>query len=150
LRSWYPSLTSASTLHCQVLRTTSLHSGTYKDLGSWIASPCLEAIGTSFMSRRTCSRAKALILIRCFYSRYQKRGQVAAWTLSSRCSQVVIFRTRGLCLIKSKVSRNRQQWLATSMTPLTVVLLPSPFVKCTQRMQLLKVFVLKLTRMQFG
>ena len=46
--------------------------GTYGDLGSWIESPCSEATATRHMSRRTCSQAKALILIKCPYSRFLK------------------------------------------------------------------------------
>jgi hypothetical protein len=104
------------------VKTTSLHSGTYEDLGSWIASPCSEAAATSLMSRRTCSPAKALILIRCFCSRCPKWGQAAAWTWLSGCNPLVIFRTLGLCLTMSSLSRNGQRWLATSMTPPTAVL----------------------------
>jgi hypothetical protein len=41
----------------------------YGDMKSWMASPCSEVATTSHMSRRTCSRAKVLILIRYLYSR---------------------------------------------------------------------------------
>jgi hypothetical protein len=74
-----------------------LHLGIYRDLEPWIASPCLEAAAIGLMFRRTCSQAKALIMIRCLYSwcqneAWQRYGlseaDAARWGSSGRVDYV--------------------------------------------------------------
>jgi hypothetical protein len=92
----------------------------FVDLGSWTASPLLEAVATRPTFRRTSSRVKARTQIRCLFSRCPRWGPDPGCTWSIECNPEEIWNKRGSCSITSSVSRIGPPWLATSTTPLIV------------------------------
>jgi hypothetical protein len=107
---------------CKYMSSPSIKNGMtafkyiYRGLGSWTASPCLEAVATGPSFRRTSFRVRARTRTRYLFSRCPRWGPDSSALDQNECNPVVIWKTRGSCLIMSSIPSIGRQWLATSMT----------------------------------